>query len=182
LATQSGPLRRFVPDGAELFGEYLRATSQRERARLRRLLWRKLRKAVRLAEELSPRIDLLDRWVDELARISFDVDDLEQQREAGARSAAERERRTRQTQQLRDLMLEARALPEELRILARVQESRRVSYQKARRELAEGNLRLVVSIAKRYRGRGLPFSDLIQEGNRGLMRAVDKYEWQLGYK
>jgi RNA polymerase primary sigma factor len=175
-------LRRLVNDGDDLFGEYLRATSQRERARLRRLLWRKLRKAVRLAEELSPRIDLLDRWVDELARISFDVDNLEQQREAGDRSAAERERRTRQTKQLRDLMLEARALPEELRILTRVQDARRVSYQKARRELAEGNLRLVVSIAKRYRGRGLPFSDLIQEGNRGLMRAVDKYEWQLGYK
>ena len=45
-----------------------------------------------------------------------------------------------------------------------------------RRELAEANLRLVVSIAKNYRNRGLPFSDLIQEGNRGLMRAVDKYE------
>ena len=49
-------------------------------------------------------------------------------------------------------------------------------------ELAEANLRLVVSIAKNYRNRGLPFSDLIQEGNRGLMRAVDKYEWRLGFK
>jgi RNA polymerase primary sigma factor len=48
--------------------------------------------------------------------------------------------------------------------------------------LAEGNLRLVVSIAKRYRSRGLPFSDLIQEGNRGLMRAVDKYEHRRGFK
>jgi RNA polymerase primary sigma factor len=43
-------------------------------------------------------------------------------------------------------------------------------------------LRLVVSIAKRYRGRGLPFADLIQEGNRGLMRAVDKYEHRMGFK
>src|SRR5207237_4348144 len=66
--------------------------------------------------------------------------------------------------------------------LALVQEQRRIRYQKARRELAEGNLRLVVSIAKRYRGRGLPFADLIQEGNRGLMRAVDKYEHRLGFK
>src|SRR5205085_6567809 len=63
-----------------------------------------------------------------------------------------------------------------------VLETRRRAYQQARRELAEGNLRLVVSIAKRYRGRGLPFSDLIQEGNRGLMRAVDKYEHRLGFK
>jgi RNA polymerase primary sigma factor len=48
--------------------------------------------------------------------------------------------------------------------------------------LAEGNLRLVVAIAKRYRGRGLAFADLIQEGNRGLMRAVDKFEHRMGFK
>src|SRR4029077_14674007 len=59
---------------------------------------------------------------------------------------------------------------------------RHIKYQQARRELAEGNLRLVVAIAKRYRGRGLAFADLIQEGNRGLMRAVDKFEHRLGFK
>jgi RNA polymerase primary sigma factor len=52
----------------------------------------------------------------------------------------------------------------------------------ARRDLTEANLRLVISIAKRYLGRGLSFSDLIQEGNRGLMRAVDKFEYRRGYK
>ena len=72
--------------------------------------------------------------------------------------------------------------PEDLAKLVKVQDRRRAMYQKARRELAEGNLRLVVSIAKRYRSRGLPFSDLIQEGNRGLMRAVDKYEHRLNFK
>src|SRR5439155_26767636 len=74
------------------------------------------------------------------------------------------------------------ATPVELDLLARVMLARRLTYRKVRRELAEGNLRLVVSIAKRYRNKGLPFSDLIQEGNRGLMRAVDKYEHRLGYK
>ncbi len=51
-----------------------------------------------------------------------------------------------------------------------------------KRELSSGNLRLVVSIAKKYRNRGLSFLDLIQEGNTGLMRAVDKYEYRRGFK
>ena len=55
-------------------------------------------------------------------------------------------------------------------------------YEEAKRELSGGNLRLVVSIAKKYRNRGLSFLDLIQEGNTGLMRAVDKYEYRRGYK
>jgi RNA polymerase primary sigma factor len=56
------------------------------------------------------------------------------------------------------------------------------AYEKAKRELSGGNLRLVVSIAKKYRNRGLSFLDLIQEGNTGLMKAVEKYEYRRGYK
>jgi RNA polymerase primary sigma factor len=55
-------------------------------------------------------------------------------------------------------------------------------YEDAKRKLSGGNLRLVVSIAKKYRNRGLSFLDIIQEGNTGLMRAVDKYEYRRGYK
>jgi RNA polymerase primary sigma factor len=55
-------------------------------------------------------------------------------------------------------------------------------YERAKRDLSGGNLRLVVSIAKKYRNRGLSFLDIIQEGNTGLMRAVDKYEYKRGYK
>ncbi|MEO0964566.1 MAG: RNA polymerase sigma factor RpoD [Planctomycetota bacterium] len=55
-------------------------------------------------------------------------------------------------------------------------------YEGAKRDLSGGNLRLVVSIAKKYRNRGLSFLDIIQEGNTGLMRAVDKYEYKRGYK
>jgi len=55
-------------------------------------------------------------------------------------------------------------------------------YEQAKQDLANGNLRLVVSIAKKYRKRGLSFLDLIQEGNSGLMRAVEKYEYLRGHK
>ncbi len=72
--------------------------------------------------------------------------------------------------------------PEEL--AQRLTSIRRVfaEYEDAKRKLSGGNLRLVVSIAKKYRNRGLSFLDIIQEGNTGLMRAVDKYEYRRGYK
>ena len=73
------------------------------------------------------------------------------------------------------------ARPRCARLVARSNE-RREQYDAAKRDLSAGNLRLVVSIAKRYRNRGLSFLDLIQEGNTGLMRAVDKFEHARGYK
>jgi RNA polymerase primary sigma factor len=76
-----------------------------------------------------------------------------------------------------------RAIPlltreEEVALARRVE----VGDQDAAQHLTRGNLRLVVSIAKRYHGRGLPLSDLIQEGNIGLMRAVVKFDWRRGFK
>jgi len=71
---------------------------------------------------------------------------------------------------------------DELRAIERdVREGER-TYQRAKDELIEANLRLVVSIAKRFKNRGLHLLDLVQEGNIGLMRAVEKFEWQRGYK
>jgi len=72
----------------------------------------------------------------------------------------------------------APALAERLTSIQRVF----IEYEDAKRKLSGGNLRLVVSIAKKYRNRGLSFLDIIQEGNTGLMRAVDKYEYKRGYK
>ena len=69
-----------------------------------------------------------------------------------------------------------------LRKRVEIVKKRFAEYEEAKRALSGGNLRLVVSIAKKYRNRGLSFLDLIQEGNTGLMRAVDKYEYRRGYK
>jgi RNA polymerase primary sigma factor len=84
--------------------------------------------------------------------------------------------------ELRAAQPRARATPDDLSALLRVVERRRELYRQVRGELAQANLRLVVSVAKRYRRRGLSFDDLIQEGNSGLLRAVDKYEPRLGYR
>src|SRR4029077_12481638 len=83
---------------------------------------------------------------------------------------------------LRNVMSAARSTPTEAKKLLRIIQRRQKKYHQARMELAEANLRLVVSIAKRYRGRGLSLAGLIQEGNRGLMRAVDKFDHRLGWK
>ncbi|MGE4158707.1 MAG: RNA polymerase sigma factor RpoD [Planctomycetota bacterium] len=64
----------------------------------------------------------------------------------------------------------------------RVINGRLAQYERAKKDLSSGNLRLVISIAKKYRNRGLSFLDLIQEGNTGLMKAVEKYEYKRGFK
>jgi RNA polymerase primary sigma factor len=84
--------------------------------------------------------------------------------------------------ELKDLMLMTLETPTSLSKRSEAMFARFREYEQAKRELSGGNLRLVVSIAKKYRNRGLSFLDLIQEGNTGLMRAVDKYEYRRGYK
>jgi len=89
-----------------------------------------------------------------------------------------REGRRRSQQALRDLAMPADALRT---VLTRIRRGE-MKAQDGKKRLIEANLRLVVSIAKRYTNRGLGFLDLIQEGNIGLMRAVEKFEYQRGYK
>ncbi len=175
-------LQHLLEASGSTFKTLRRTTSVSGRDRVRRALFRQLTKAIRLVEELSPRTELLERLTDDLACWAERMTELEKDISSCGRSAAGRERQTRLVKELRDLTQEIRATPEELTGLLRVLAPRYETYKQARRELAEANLRLVVSIAKRYRGRGLAFADLIQEGNRGLMRAVDKYEYRMEFK
>jgi len=175
-------LQHLLGASTTVFRTFLRTSTTTGRNRVRRNLQRQLRKAIRLIEELSPRTELLERLSEDLPRWVAGMAELDRQIGKCGRSAAGRELQTRLTKEIRDLTLEARTTREDLQGLVDVIRRRQRIYQQARRELAEGNLRLVVAIAKRYRGRGLSFADLIQEGNRGLMRAVDKYEHRMGFK
>src|SRR4029078_12737557 len=93
-----------------------------------------------------------------------------------------KEDRANLQKELKDLMRITLESPQSLARRGEGMKARVREYEQAKRELSGGNLRLVVSIAKKYRNRGLSFLDLIQEGNNGLMRAVDKYEHRRGFK
>jgi RNA polymerase primary sigma factor len=182
IARHLRTLKMLQSKGEALFRQWLSVQSPLRRARLRSAWRRLLRRAAILTEELSPRTELLDGWLRQLKQRSGEMKDLVLRLEQGCRSVDQRETRMKLGKALRKLMRTLQSTSDDLSGLLRVVDERRSLYLKARRELAEANLRLVVAIAKRYRGHGLSFADLIQEGNSGLMRAVDKYDYRLGFK
>jgi len=175
-------LQKMLHAAGKDFRLYQRTKTALGRSKVQRQRRRQLRKAIRLVEELSPRTEWLDALAEEMAHTLESLRDLEASADHTGRSTAQRVQQTRLIKELRDKTQEVLATPDELEHLLKVIRHRQTIFKQRRRELAEGNLRLVVSIAKKYRGRGLSFADLIQEGNRGLMRAVDKFEHRLGFK
>jgi RNA polymerase primary sigma factor len=149
---------------------------------MRRTLKGRRRKTVTLVEELSIRTQKVQPLMKKLEQISGRMDELERQIEELRGQRAAKDDRANLEKELADLMDITLEEPAGLRRRVEIMKMRFTEYEEAKRSLSGGNLRLVVSIAKKYRNRGLSFLDLIQEGNTGLMRAVDKYEYRRGYK
>jgi RNA polymerase primary sigma factor len=160
-----------------------RGLSEAERNRIKQKLQARRRKGVILLEELSIRMKKVQPLMQRLIAISQRMAQLERDIQRTRRRSAGRNGRLRlareELESLTDLVMEEPAV---LHKRVEIMQRRYVEYEIAKRKLSGGNLRLVVSIAKKYRNRGLSFLDLIQEGNTGLMRAVDKYEYRRGYK
>ncbi|MCU0865498.1 MAG: RNA polymerase sigma factor RpoD [Planctomycetes bacterium] len=149
---------------------------------LKKRIFSRRRKAVALIEELNlqgkkvrPMIDLVESRIAEMTRLQMRL-----LRYRGAQlqnpDALETKRR------LLDMQIDGLESIERLHKRLEFLRQAYANYEDAKRKLSSGNLRLVVSIAKKYRNRGLSFLDLIQEGNTGLMKAVEKYEYRRGYK
>jgi RNA polymerase primary sigma factor len=153
-----------------------------DREEFRKRLKARRRKTVTLVEELSIRTQKVQPLMKKLEQISERMDELEKMVVALRGNRAAKEERANLEKELQDLMLITLEEPAGLRRRVQIMKQRFAEYELAKRELSGGNLRLVVSIAKKYRNRGLSFLDLIQEGNTGLMRAVDKYEYRRGFK
>jgi RNA polymerase primary sigma factor len=153
------------------------AASAEKRAAWRRLIVRR-NKIVRLIEELNLRVQRLTPIMSQLHEIADRMVSIKEQLSSTSLHRNEQELRS-ELQYLMRITLET---PATLRRLVNRTLHRKSGYDAAKRDLSAANLRLVVSIAKRYRNRGMSFLDLIQEGNTGLMRAVDKFEHARGFK
>ena len=166
--------------------DHLTAVSKSKKKSERRAAWKRLgyrrRRAVRLIEELGLRTQRLETMIGTLEDFSRRVDELKERIDDHKKARRSNAERQDWLKEFRGILLATQETPTSLRNATQQLKSVYSEYQQAKRELSEGNLRLVVSIAKKYRNRGLSFLDLIQEGNAGLMRAVDKFEYRRGFK
>jgi RNA polymerase primary sigma factor len=152
------------------------------RAEAWRALARRRRRAVRLIEELGLRTQRIETRIGTLEKFNARVREIDHFLNSPASQRQPEDVINRLMSERRQILNACQETPSSLNNRVNLLKTVYSKYQQAKRELSEGNLRLVVSIAKKYRNRGLSFLDLIQEGNAGLMRAVDKFEYRRGFK
>jgi RNA polymerase primary sigma factor len=173
---------KLLQNNQNLFKKALTNKDRNSTKTLMKQMHRNKRKIATLLEELSLRTSRIQPIKNKLHGICEKMYQLERSISTGPNNqitAEDIEAMKQELNGLQELAMETpRQLEKRLNILDRVFSQ----YESTKRLLSSANLRLVVSIAKKYRNRGLSFLDLIQEGNTGLMRAVDKYEYRRGYK
>jgi len=159
-----------------------KSTSPRLKVEVRKRFIRNRRKCLHLVEELSLRSRRVTPLLRQLEEISQRMNYIRDRLSSLGNDPLSRDEAADLRQEQRELMLVTQESPKSLDQRMTKARQHFEEYESTKRQLSSGNLRLVVSIAKKYRNRGMSFLDLIQEGNTGLMRAVDKYEYRRGFK
>ena len=159
-----------------------KSTPPDELREVRKRFLRRRKKCLQLVEELSLRTRRVQPLMEELAEFAQRMQQIRERLAVISDDPMFRDERANLRRELRDLMMITQESPRGLQRRLEMVGKQFDEYEAVKRQLSSGNLRLVVSIAKKYRNRGLSFLDLIQEGNTGLMRAVDKYEYRRGFK
>ena len=179
-------LEHLLASNTEIFTQLIRkSTTARQRKTIRTQFIRNRQKSLQLVEELSLRTRRVQPLMHQLKQFSERMTQLKQELASLRQEEPTeevQEARLRARQELWKLMVLTQETPRSLARRCQRLHQQFEDYEQVKRELSSGNLRLVVSIAKKYRNRGMSFLDLIQEGNTGLMRAVDKYEYRRGFK